>query len=178
MRLKRPQEATLDEVTITRSGEDAIIAFHDKEISTTHLKIGPEIEGMSDEQVLDTFNLTIAAMQKMAEEYEHVAVEIPPGIPQIEYFKGSGQWVPRGDVLRCFIEDGGPDDEAVVHIDEQELSMHEFGRLLTTHAGWGMRITFVPEDDLTKIPEVEVKEPEDENFGNEGTGPSLRILDK
>jgi len=38
--------------------------------------------------------------------------------------------VPRGDVLRCIIDDGGPKGEAVIHIDDQELSLREFGRLL------------------------------------------------
>ena len=59
------------------------------------------------------------------------------------------------------LEDGGPDGEITVYIDDQELSLGEFGRLLLTHAGWGMRIAFVPDDLVEEEPEVEVREPRD-----------------
>jgi hypothetical protein len=52
----------------------------------------------------------------------------------------------RGAVLWCAVHDD--DDQAVIEIDERELSIEEFGRLLKTYAGWGMRISFVPEDEL------------------------------
>ncbi|HJN12267.1 MAG TPA: hypothetical protein QF564_26525 [Pirellulaceae bacterium] len=39
MRKKRPHVATLDEVRISRDGEDAIIEFIDATIATTHLKL-------------------------------------------------------------------------------------------------------------------------------------------
>ena len=52
------------------------------------------------------------------------------------------------------------DDELLVYIDDQELRLQEFGRLLRTYAGWGMRITFVPDDRITDKPEVEVREPD------------------
>ena len=39
MRKKRPREATLDEVRISRDGEDAIIEFIDETVATTHLKL-------------------------------------------------------------------------------------------------------------------------------------------
>jgi len=66
--------------------------------------------------------------------------------------------VPRGDVLRCYIEDN-EDGEAVIHIDDHELSLRDFGRLLTVHAGWGMRISFVDEDSIYEEPEVIVRDP-------------------
>jgi hypothetical protein len=73
--------------------------------------------------------------------------------------------VPRGDVLRCHIED----DEAGQ--DDQELSLHEFRKLLMTHAGWGMRISLVPEVRVAEQPEIEGREPdEDERW----PGGSLR----
>ena len=56
---------------------------------------------------------------------------------------------PRGDVLRCIIDDGGPNGEVVISIDDQELSLREFGRMLAVHAGWGMRIAFVPEEFIS-----------------------------
>lgn len=53
------------------------------------------------------------------------------------------------------------DGEPVIHIDDHELSWREFGRLLTTHAGWGMRIVFVPDDEVHETPQIEVREPEE-----------------
>jgi hypothetical protein len=70
----------------------------------------------------------------------------------------SDQWVPRGGVLRCLIHDEGL--QLVVEIDDQELRLEEFGKLLTTYAGWGMRIEFVPDDDVHRRPALEVREPE------------------
>jgi len=65
----------------------------------------------------------------------------------------------RGDVLRCIIDDAGPNGEVTIHIDDQELSLREFGRLLRVHAGWGMRIAFVPEEFVTENPTVKVRKP-------------------
>jgi hypothetical protein len=90
-----------------------------------------------------------------------VAIESPPGRPQIEYFERGDQWTPRGDVLRCVVDDGGPDNEPIVYIDDRGLSWTAFGRLLTTYAGWGMRIVFVPDDEIHLEPRVEVREPLD-----------------
>jgi hypothetical protein len=47
----------------------------------------------------------------------------------------------------------------VVHIDDKELSWQEFGRMLATYAGWGMRIKFVPDDSTHEEPVTEVREP-------------------
>ena len=62
-------------------------------------------------------------------------------------------------MLRCIIDDGGPEGEVTIHIDDQELSLREFGRLLRVHAGWGMRIAFVPEEFVTENPTVKVRKP-------------------
>ena len=59
------------------------------------------------------------------------------GGKQIDYHEDSDQWVPRGDVLRCIIDDAGQNGEVTIHIDDKELSLAEFGRLLRVHAGWG-----------------------------------------
>lgn len=161
MRKRRPPVASLDEVRITRHGDDAIIEHADERFRTTHLKLGPAVQHMTDQENLHRWNECVLAREQVAAEYEHVAVEIPPGKPQIEYFEKGYQWTPRGDVLRCVIEDGGPDGAPVIHIDDHELSWEEFGRLLTTHAGWGMRIVFVPDDELYVKPRIEVREPEE-----------------
>jgi len=158
MRKKRPRVASADEVRITRDGEAALIEFADASIASTHLTIGPGLVDMTDQEVLACYNDCVRAQAHAAATYEHVAIEIPVGRPQIEYEARSQQWVPRGDVLRCVIED----DEnrvPVIYIDDEELSWQEFGRLLATYAGWGMRITFVPDDSTHEAPITEVREP-------------------
>ena len=50
-------------------------------------------------------------------------------------------------------------EEVTIHIDDKELSLAEFGRMLTVHAGWGMRIAFVPEEFITENPKVEIRKP-------------------
>jgi len=162
MRPRKPRIATLEEVKISREGEYAVIQFHDPGISTTNLKLGPKLNKMTDKQILAAFNRTVRAMEEMRRNYVHVPVEVPVGKPQVRYFAAGDQWVPRGDVLRCIIDDGGPDYEATVWIDDREFSLREFGRLLTTHAGWGIRIIFVPEDEIEKTPKIAVREPQDE----------------
>ena len=115
---------------------------------------------LTDATVLDLFNDVIEAQQAMAAEYDDKLIEIPPGKPQIHYSEQSNQWVPRGDVLRCYIEDDEA-GELVVHVDDQELNLRDFGRMLRTFAGWGMRISFVPEDRIEDQPEVVIREPKD-----------------
>ncbi len=159
MRIKKPRQASPDEVKISRESDGAVIEFADRTISTTHFKIGPQVRHMSDQAILDMFNDMITARDQLAAEYENIVIEIPPGQPQIEYSELCDQWVLRGDLLRCFVEDGGPDGEVTVHIDDQELSLRDLGRLLGTYAGWGMRIAFVPDDLIDEEPEVEVREP-------------------
>ncbi len=161
MRRKRPNVATLDEVRITLQADAAIIEYADERIGTVHFRLGPAVQSMTDQEILDRWNECLRAQERIAAQYEHVAVEVPSGKPQIRYLERSYQWVPRGDVLRCVIDDGGPDGEPVLHVDDHELSWEEFGRLLLTYAGWGMRIVFVPDDELHEAPRIEVREPEE-----------------
>jgi hypothetical protein len=62
---------------------------------------------------------------------------------QVRYFPASDLWTPRGRVLRCEIDDDGPEREPVIAIDDQELSWREFGRLPSSPMPDG-RIGFVP----------------------------------
>ena len=161
---KKPRKASLDEVKITRNGNTALIEYADEGQRGVNLAIGPEIEGMTDSDILEKWNLTVEAMEFSVAENKWVAIEIPPGKPQIEHHRQSGQWIPRGGVLRCIITD---DEEcegaAAIHIDDWEMTMEEFGKLLLAYNGWGMRVTFVPDDELDVEPNVEVREPEDED---------------
>jgi hypothetical protein len=155
MKRKERYIASLDEVTITRDGDYAWIVYKEEGIGATRLQIGPEIGEMSDREILELHNECLRAQAKRA------AVEVPLGSAQIEYVDRCDQWVPRGSVLRCLIHDD-EEHQLVVEIDEQELRLEEFGKLLTTYAGWGMRIEFVPDDEMHRRPVHEVREPKPE----------------
>ena len=155
-RPKRPVVATKHGVTISRQGEYAIIKYKDPGISSVHLKVGPEITDMTDQEILNLHNTVITRMNRLAAEYHHVAVEIPPGKPQVAYSKMTCQWVPKGDVLRCLIH-ANEKGELVVEIDNRDFNLQEFGRMLTTFEGWGMRIEIVPDDEIEKRPDIVVK---------------------
>ncbi|MDM4019545.1 DUF7713 domain-containing protein, partial [Roseiconus lacunae] len=103
------------------------------------------------------FNEVVQSQRQLASQFEHVAVEIPEGSPQIKYFGQTDQWCLRGDVLRCLIDD--EDGQPVIVIDDQELMLEQFGKLLVTHAGWGMRLVVVPDDEISISPKIEIREP-------------------
>lgn len=166
MKYKSPYIARLNEVIITRDGEIAVIAYKERDIMTTNLKIDGNLQDMSDQDILDCHNHCIEVQLESIKNYKHLAVEIPPGKPQTEYFEAGGYWTPRGDVLRCHIEDGGECGETTICIDDKEFTMREFGRLLSTYTGWGMRITMVPEDELHVTPAIEIKDPDDDSSGS------------
>ena len=144
---------------ITREGNDAIIDYADAGIAGTRLTIGPDIATMTDRDIIDVFNGILAAQEQLLAAWDKTVTEEPPGEKQIDYREDSDQWVPRGDVLRCIIDDGGPEGEVTIHIDDKELSLAEFGRMLRVHAGWGMRIAFVPEEFISENPKVEIRKP-------------------
>ncbi len=160
MRPKKPYVATMDQVTIKRDGDAAVIEYVELNVLSVHLTIGPEIEDMTDREILALHNEGIRGREKLAAEFEYVAVEVPSGSQQIEYHHQGDSWIPKGGVLRCVI-DQGEDGETTVWIDQQELNLEEFGKVLSTYAGWGMRIIFVPDDDIFRTPTIEVREPKD-----------------
>jgi hypothetical protein len=161
-RKERPRIARLDQVRISR--EDAVVEFVDSSVATTHLRIGPQVQKMTDEEVLLIFNRTLAAQIRNRDELgEYIAVEVPVGSPQVERrTRISDHWIPRGGVLRCLIDDGGGEDGdlPIIQVDEREFTWEEFGRILLTYAGWGMRIVFVPDDELERTPKIVIREPE------------------
>ncbi len=159
MKRKQPYFVRLGEVRLVRNGGTVEVHYPESDIPVTHLTIGPELADMTDQEVIDLWNDMLRAQSERAAEYKHVAVEVPLGSPQIEYRQDSDQWVPRGAVLRCQISDD--ENLPVIGIDDRELSWEEFGRMLTVYSGWGMRVTFVPEDEVHRQPCVEVREPKD-----------------
>lgn len=155
-RLKKPFIANAEDVTITRDGDTAIIDYVDSTVGGVNLKIGPRMAQMSDNDVLNCHNDVLRAQQLSVATYKHVAVEIPEGLPQVEYSENCDQWVPRGGVLRCLIHDD-ENRQPVIEIDDREFTLEEFGTMLTTYAGWGMRVVFVPDNQLSKIPDISVR---------------------
>jgi hypothetical protein len=63
LRVKRPQLASLDEVRIERDGEYAVITFADDTIGGMDLKLGLEVQRMTDLDILERFNEAVAAME-------------------------------------------------------------------------------------------------------------------
>jgi hypothetical protein len=154
MRPKKPNRVLVDQVRITREGNDAIIDHADANVSRTHMTIGPRVASMADADIVETYNGVLDAQWVLLEEWDKTVVEEPPREKQIDYHEDSDQWVPRSDVLRCIIADCGANGEVTIHIDDQEPSLAEFGRLLRVRAGWGMRIAFVPKEFVTENPIV------------------------
>ena len=148
----------IDQVRITREGGDPIIDHADANVSGARVAIGPRIASMSDADFVDMYNDILESQWGLLQQWDKTVVEEPPGEKQIDRHENSDQRVPRGDVLRCIIDDAGPNGGVTIHIDNQELSLAEFGRLLGVHAGWGMRIAFVPEEFITENPIVKVRE--------------------
>jgi hypothetical protein len=65
MRLKKPTPAIIDQVRITREGNDAIVDYADAGIAGTRLTIGPDIATMTDRKVIDVFNGILAAQERL-----------------------------------------------------------------------------------------------------------------
>ena len=159
MRTKRPTHVLIHQVRITRDGDIATIDHADPNLSGAHLTIGPQIAAMTDADIVAMYNDVFDSQWALLQQWDKTVVEEPPGEPQMDYHESSDQWAPRGEVLRCIVDDGGPDGEVTIHIDDKELSLREFGRLLSVYAGWGMRIAFVPEEFVTENPRVKVRKP-------------------
>jgi hypothetical protein len=160
MRKPRPIVFSLQEITITREGDSANIEYKDPAYGTTHLTIGPEVEAMTDQEIMDLYNDTLKAQAELAMK-PWMATEIPLGSPQIEYSERCNQWSARGHVLRCLVDDTADGErEPVIEVDGKELTWHAFGKMIVSFAGWGMRIEFTPEDETHRRPKLVVKEPE------------------
>lgn len=159
---QRPYIATPDQVRITRDAGGANIDYAEENVSGVYLVLRPdELASTTDDEILDVHNRCIEAQEASLATYEYVALEVAPGVRQVKRSSRTGQIVPRGDVLRCHITDAGveEDDPVAIYIDDEAYSLREFGEILRTYAGWGMRVTFVPHDRVDEEPAVEVRNP-------------------
>ncbi len=112
-----PPPLTPDQVRITREGETAVIEYADPSVRVVNLQVGPWLAAMTDAAVLQLLNDMLEAQAEHAAGLDPTLTEIPPGHPQIEYRERSDQWVPRGHVLRCHIEDD-EEGQPIVHVDD------------------------------------------------------------
>lgn len=163
---KRPFVASADQVRIIRDCDTAIIEYADESVSTTHLKLGAEkLASMTDQELLDCWNEMVEAQEAHRDSLSYTATEVPVGKPQVRYFEDGAQWVPRGHVLRCeILSDAAikPElDEPFVSIDGRDFTLAEFMKMVGTFGGWGMRIEFVPDDELHERPKLKVLDPDD-----------------
>jgi hypothetical protein len=60
----------------------------------THLQIGPEIDRMSDSQIVELHNEVLRHDTREATESKYKALEVPLGSAQIEYFARCDQTYP------------------------------------------------------------------------------------
>ena len=158
--MERPYPARPGEVSIRRQGTTAVIEYADPEVPVTHLQFKEgELDTMSDQDILSSHNEMLQAMHEHRKMQDYVAVEMTPGRPQIEYDPLTSQWTPVGSVVRCRIDD--MESPVRILVDDRALSLDDFGRMLRMYSGWGMRIAFVPEDELDHEPLIRVlDEPE------------------
>jgi hypothetical protein len=142
-------------------------------VATTHLKVGAEkLASMTDGELLRYWNETIEANEFHRSSLSYTATEVPAGKPQLEFFEEGNQWVPRGHVLRCeLLSDAAiePDlNEPFISIDGRDFTLGQFMRIVSSFGGWGMRIEFVPNDELYTRPNLTVRDP----LGGSETEPS------
>ena len=145
-----------DEVKITREGDTAVFTYADETTmgGGMHVKMGEKLHKMTDADLLKMHNEMAENILAARHEYDHVAVEVPPGLPQVEYDAQCETWSPKGDVLRCCIGyDPDHYNEPMVEIDDKKLTWKEFGKMLMTHEGWGMRLVLMPDDEMHKEPD-------------------------
>lgn len=129
------------------------------------MKFGADrLASMTDEELLELWNNGLEAMEEHRQSMRFTATEIPLGQPQLQFFGPGNQWTPRGHVVRCEILSDAAIAPSVaepfVSIDGRDFTLGEFMTMVGTFGGWGMRIEFVPEDELHHRPRLKVQEPE------------------
>jgi hypothetical protein len=60
----------------------------------------------------------------------------------------------------CRLGSNEDPNEPFVTVDDRDLTLREFARMVGTFGGWGMRVVFVPDDEIHDEPVVEVREPD------------------
>ncbi len=156
-RKQPPLDAKFEDVVVEHHGISAMITYKDPEIWRHSIALGPEHANLSPEEIFALHQEHLAAAAERREADPFVAVEIPAGQEQLRFDERMGAWSPRGHVLRCRINDA--DDEGVqLAIDEHALTLEDLGKMLRTYAGWGLRLTIVPDDEIEREPAIVVSD--------------------
>jgi hypothetical protein len=100
----------------------------------------------------------VEAVKLLRETKQSTAGSNPPKVHRT-CIPRSGPHHPRRLCRRCCVIEDRAEGQTVIQIDDKELTMHEFGALLRVYAGWGMRISFVPEELIGEEPTLKVREP-------------------
>lgn len=150
----RPQFVSIETVNVERDGAYARITFKDGSAGSINIGIGPELAGMTDEDIIALHNQMVESQIESAQNWR--PTEIEEGRAQIKFDRSFGAWSAEGHVLRCMV-DSGEDEMPTIEIDGKTLSWTEFGKMLNPFAGWGMRVMFVSEDQLCNPPQPELR---------------------
>jgi len=155
LRLRRPPQATIDQVHISRDGEYAIIEHADTAYGITRLLLGPMLQNMSDAEVLEVFNDIIAAQDASVADPANRPVEIPRGRPQIEWLEDLQQWSVRGKCCAAIC----PMTKMATWSSMSTMKnwTPSFLSLIKPFAGWGMRLTFIDESQVYDEPSVIIR---------------------
>ena len=70
--------------------------------------MGPSIESLTDADIVAMDSGNLDAQWALLPRWDRTAVEEPPGESQIDHHEDRDKWLPRGDVLRCILDDGRP----------------------------------------------------------------------
>lgn len=108
------------EVHIRRVGDAALIEYPALPGLTVTLHLGAR--SLSDREILERHHRWIAQI-----------AELLIAAPQVDWDEVRTRWRPRGRVMRCSVEAGDDPGEALVAIDEVELSLGELGGMLAEH---------------------------------------------
>jgi hypothetical protein len=175
-KLLRPHVASPDEVKITRNGDTAVFEYADHRVATTHFTMeAGKLATMTDADLLAYWNEHIEATDEFIRTQKPFTLtEIPVGKPQLEYSKQSDQWVPRGHVVRSVIVNDSPTgiDDTFISIDDRDFTVAEFLKMVGTFGGWGIRIAFVPDDEIHEQPKIKVREPREPKMRSSKRGKS------
>ena len=157
MRPKKPTHVLIDQVRITREGNDAIIDHADPNLSGARIT---GIATMTDAEIVEMHNAILDSQWTLLEAWDKTV-------------KSKNRWGRSKSTITKIAINGcraatcsdassttaGPREKSPSVSTTRNCRSAEFGRLLRVHAGWGMRIAFVPEEFISENPKVEVRKP-------------------
>jgi hypothetical protein len=99
MRPRRPYVTTLADVTIDRSGESAVITYHDPAVRPVVFAVGPDIGRCSDAEILARFNDSLHTARAEPRAASTWSPRSHEDAPSLTTSPPPASWVPRGAVI-------------------------------------------------------------------------------